>query len=75
MKMINALIVWGSVVLMAMVWTGACSPTEDYRSTHQSLPEASDMKDQLPTAMMPAAIPPIDAAAPQAFDTATFALG
>ena len=75
MDLKNARLVWGSVVLCTMLWIGSCAPSEEYEAAPPSLPKEADMQDQLQTVPSPTATPPIDAAAPQAFDTATFGLG
>ena len=75
MDLKNARMVWGSVMLCTMLWIGSCAPSEEYEAAPPSLPKEADMQDHSLTVPSPAAIPPIEAAAPQAFDTATFALG
>lgn len=74
-KKMDAIIVLTVVALSTVVLMGSCSRTGESRSGHKPLPEESAMTLESKNAPSQGTIPPIDAAAPPVFDTATFGLG
>ena len=74
-KTMNASIILTVVALSAALLMGACSRAGESSSGRHPLPEESVMTLESQNMPSPGTIPPIDAAAPQTFDTATFGLG
>ena len=70
-------IIWlGWVFLLgAVLIANGCSRTGEPGSQRTAAGEESTMKTETPTRLSPGEIPPIDAAAPETFETATFGLG
>jgi hypothetical protein len=67
-------IVWSVMALGAILIIG-CSRTGESEAHRPFVQEASAMKSEAHTIPSFDVIPPIDAAAPQTFETATFGLG
>jgi len=63
----------GLLGMMTILW--ACSPAMDSRTGHDSTAKENDMNLAYQIETEPPAIPPIDAAAPAVFETASFGLG
>lgn len=72
----RAVILIAGTLLMGMVLVAiSCSRTGE-SDTDRSMPgKETAMKPESGNQSSPAALPPIDAAAPRTFDTATFGLG
>ena len=74
-KMLGAIIALTVAVTSAAIMMASCSRTGESNAGRHPLPEESVMKLASQNIPSPGTIPPIDAAAPQIFDTATFGLG
>ena len=59
--------------MLSFLW--ACSPTMDSQANHESKTTEATMNLAYKTETESSAIPPIDAAAPAVFETASFGLG
>ena len=76
MKRKHAALLAGRLLLLGMVLiVSGCPRTGEPETGRNTLGEESAMKPQNPTLPSTDALPAIDAAAPQTFDTATFGLG
>lgn len=65
----------GLLVLGTWLSLTACTRSQESGATTEKVPKESLMETVTPTMAQPAAVPPIDAAAPHTFETATFGLG
>jgi hypothetical protein len=74
-KMLGTIIVLTVAVASAAIVMASCSRSGESNADRHPLPEESVMKLASQKIPSPGTIPPIDAAAPQTFDTATFGLG
>jgi hypothetical protein len=74
-KKMNAMMAWTVLALSVAILMGSCSRSGESRSSRHPLSEETAMQRESQTISSPGTIPPIDAAAPQIFDTATFGLG
>ena len=76
MNRTHTTILAGGILLlgMALIVIG-CSRTGEREAGRNTLEEESAMKPENRTLSSTDVLPPIDAAAPQTFDTATFGLG
>jgi hypothetical protein len=67
--------VGGVSVLALALFAAGCSRSVETTTNHPADLEEIDMKSETRSTPLPGKIPPIDAAAPQTFETATFGLG
>jgi len=74
-KMLGAIIALTVVVASTAMLMASCSRAGESNAGRHPLPEESVMKLASQKTPSPGTIPPIDAAAPPTFDTATFGLG
>ena len=74
-KIGGAIIVLTVTVASAAIVMASCSRSGESNAGRHPLPKESVMKLTAQNMPAPGTIPPIDAAAPQTFDTATFGLG
>jgi len=63
------------LVLSVMLLTGACSQNKEAPVNHQTDPKELSMNVEHKTDLSSQQMPPIDAAAPVVFETASFGLG
>lgn len=70
-----AILVGGALLLGVVLLASSCSRTGEPGSRRNIGEEESAMKPEAQAALSPGDIPPIDAAAPENFETATFGLG
>jgi hypothetical protein len=66
---------WCLFLLGILSFLGACSPTMDSQANHEAKTTEAAMSLAYKTETDAPAIPPIDAAAPAVFETASFGLG
>ena len=74
-KMLGTIIILTVAVSSAAIVMASCSRTGESNADRHPLPKEPVMKFAAQNMPSPGTIPPIDAAAPQIFDTATFGLG
>ena len=74
-NMLGAIIVLTVTVASAAIVAASCSRSGESNADRHPLPKEPAMKLTAQNMSSPGTIPPIDAAAPQTFDTATFGLG
>lgn len=63
------------LVLSVMLLTGACSQSKEAPVNHETDPKELSMNVEHKTDLSSQQMPPIDAAAPVVFETASFGLG
>ena len=73
--MLGAIIVLTVTAASAAIVMASCSRSGESNAGRHPLPEEPAMKHTVQNMSSPGTIPPIDAAAPSTFDTATFGLG
>lgn len=66
---------WCLFFISMLSFLGACSPTMDSPTNHEAKTTEASMNLAYKTKTDAPAIPPIDAAAPAVFETASFGLG
>jgi hypothetical protein len=74
-KIVGAIMALTIAVSSTAIVTASCSRAGEPNAGRHPLSEETLMKPESQTMPSPGMIPPIDTAAPQAFDTATFGLG
>jgi len=71
----TAILIAGTLLMGMVLFTIGCSRTEEPDTNRSTPGRETAMKPENRDQSFPEALPPIDAAAPRTFETATFGLG